>query len=110
LNYDLIGVTDTHSDNHYGTVSMNGSLVSLADSYANAFPGQRLAYNDMSLEYGGLFDINGTWAPPHSSHRFGVDADLRLVPAERRLRLHQLITAAGISRVIVEGNHWHLRQ
>ena len=89
---------------------MNGSLVSLADSYADAFPNQRLAYNGMSLVDGGLFDISGMWAPPHSSHRFGVDADLRLVPVAQRRRLRQLITAAGISTVIVEGNHWHLRQ
>lgn len=109
-NYDLIGATANHGDNHYGTPGMNGSLVTLADSYTAAFPGGRLAYNDMSLVTGGLFDISGAWAPPHSSHRFGVDVDLRLVPATQRRRLRQLITASGIAQTIVEGDHWHLRQ
>jgi hypothetical protein len=109
-NYDLVGATATHVDNHYGTGGMNGSLVTLANSFAAAFSGGRLAYNDMSLVTGGLFDINATWARPHASHRFGVDADLRLVPVAQRRRLRQLITASGISTVFVEGNHWHLRQ
>jgi hypothetical protein len=109
-NYDLIGATGTHPDNHYGTAGMNGSLVTLADSYAAAFTGGRLAYNDMSLVTGGLFDISAGWSRPHSSHRFGTDVDLRLVAAANRRRLRQLITAAGISQTIVEGDHWHLRQ
>src|SRR5260370_23975273 len=54
-NYVLVGQTATHPDNHYGTGTMNATLVNLADSYAAAFPGQSLAYNDMSLVTGGLF-------------------------------------------------------
>lgn|GEM_PF-2036471 len=109
-NYDLVGATTAHGDNHYGTSSFNSSLVTLADKYAAAFPGSKLAYNDMSLVQGGLFDISGAWAPPHRSHRFGVDMDLRLVPAARRKKLRQLINAAGIATILVEGNHWHIRQ
>jgi hypothetical protein len=109
-NYDLVGATATHGDNHNGTPTFNASLGTLADSYVLAFPGQRLAYNDMSLPLGGLFDINATWAPPHVSHRFGVDCDLRLVPPQQRRRVRQLIAAAGIGTIIVEGNHWHIRQ
>lgn len=109
-NYDLVGATATHGDNHYGTPTFNGSLETLADSYAAAFPGQILFYNDMSLPQGGLFDWKATWAPPHSSHRFGVDLDFRLVAPQRQRRLRQLIAAAGIRTIIVEGDHWHLRQ
>jgi hypothetical protein len=109
-NYDLVGATTNHGDNHYGTASMNGALVTLADSYTAAFLNNRLAYNDMSLVTGGLFDINGGWSPPHASHRMGVDCDVRFVPATQRRRLRQLITAAGISTLFVEGDHWHMRQ
>jgi hypothetical protein len=109
-NYILVGATSTHGDNHYGTPTFNGALRALADAYTSAFPGQRLAYNDMSLPQGGLFDIRAGWAPPHSSHRFGVDLDLRLVPAQQRPRLRQLINAAGIRTILVEGDHWHIRQ
>jgi hypothetical protein len=109
-NYDLVGATANHGDNHYGTASLNGALVNLADSYAAAFPNNKLAYNDMSLVTGGVFDINGSWAPPHASHRMGVDCDVRFVPPTQRRRFRQLIMAAGISTVFQEGDHWHMRQ
>lgn len=109
-NYNLVGQTAAHGDNHYGTSTFNSSLVKLADSYAAEYPGSKLDYNDMSLVQGGLFDISGGWAPPHRSHRFGVDMDLRLVAPERRKKLKQLIIKAGIPTVLVEGNHWHVRQ
>ncbi len=32
--------------------------------------------NDISLPYGGLFDINGGWSNPHVSHRIGNDIDI----------------------------------
>lgn len=109
-NFDLIGQTTSHPDNHWGTASLLGSLVRLANTYANNYPGSRLAYNDISLQYGGLFDIGAGWGTPHRSHRLGTDVDLRLVPVNRRQALRQLITSSGISMIIIEGNHWHLRQ
>lgn len=109
-NYQLVGQTATHPDNHYGTGTMNATLVNLANSYAQAFPGQTVAYNDMSLVTGGLFDINAGWSKPHASHRLGNDADFRFPPVNLRRRARQLILASGIRLVIVEGDHWHLRQ
>jgi hypothetical protein len=108
--YDLIGQTTPHPENHYGTASLIASLRILAQAYAKAFPGNRLAYNDMSLEFGGLFDIAAGWRPPHRSHRLGTDVDLRLVPARQRQALRHLIRQSGIGTILVEGDHWHLRQ
>lgn len=110
-NYQLIGITATHPDSHNGTPAMNGALVGLADAYAAAFPNSVLGINDMSLTAGGLFDYQATWAKPHASHRFGVDADLALVPVAQRRRVRQLISAAGLT-IIPEGveTHWHVRQ
>lgn len=33
--------------------------------------------NDMSLPWGGLFDIGGNWQPPHSGHRCGTVSDIQ---------------------------------
>jgi len=109
-NYSLVGQTANHGDNHYGNATMNATLVNLANAYVAVFPGNPLAYNDMSLVTGGLFDISGGWSKPHVSHRFGNDADLRFPPVSQRRRARQLIYASGISLIIIEGDHWHLRQ
>lgn len=119
-NYVLVGsfgepgVTSQHVSNHFGLPSFNRSLQQLADRYAAGFPGQRLEYNDMSLPLGGLFDVNNNWRPPHHSHRFGTDVDVRLVPPMNRDRLRHLIRAqdSGIRTLIEETrpSHWHLRQ
>jgi len=51
-------------------------LHQLADEY-NAMWGLQFAYNDSSLPYGGLFDINGNWQPDHDWHRKGRSQDVR---------------------------------
>lgn len=109
--YTLVGATATHPSNHFGHPTFNATLQVLGGLYAADFAGETLGYNDMSLVNGGLFDLDAAWQPPHFSHRFGTDIDVRLVAPERRARLRQLIRAAdpGIT-IIVEGNHWHLRQ
>lgn len=109
-NYSLIGATANHGDNHYGTSTMNATLVNLANAYVAVFPNNPLAYNDMSLVTGGIFDISGAWSKPHASHRLGNDADLRFPPVAQRRRARQIILASGITLIIVEGDHWHLRQ
>jgi hypothetical protein len=112
VNYDLIGMTVSHSDNHYGLQGFNSCLRTLAKRYAATYPGSKLAYNDMSLINGGLFDISGAWSRPHGSHRFGNDGDLDIssVPVTRRSLLRGLAKNAGMSTILVYGTHWHLRQ
>jgi hypothetical protein len=67
--------------NHPDPVAFTGSALTLqmlplvAENYW-ILSGRRLSVNDMSLIKGGLFDINATWVPPHSSHREGKDADI----------------------------------
>lgn len=110
MTYDLVGQTAAHPDNHYGTPSFIASLGTLAYAYNQMFPGQKLAYNDMSLPWGGIFDIFANWGSPHRSHRLGTDVDVRLVPVNRRQALQHMIRQSGISTILIEGNHWHLRQ
>ena len=53
------------------------SLSRLPDSLRSRqrFPAT-LGVNDMSLELGGVFDIDRTWLPPHAEHRVGHNADI----------------------------------
>jgi hypothetical protein len=73
-----IGGTRDHKDNHYVTTVAKKGLENLAKEYqATINPGQKLYINDASLEWGGLLDDDGNWAPPHGSHRRGDAIDIR---------------------------------
>lgn len=86
------GIKTTHPDNHYGNATFNQKLESIASNYYEKFhcyekaeDGSHLGYqaigvNDMSLPYGGLFDVDNNWKPPHSSpgHAKGLAADIRV--------------------------------
>jgi len=87
-NYVLVGTPDAndpcrstpptslHYESHYGTAGLNTSVIDIADDYASYAPGIRIRINDMSLEWGGLFDIGNNWSsvPGHSGHRIGRNA------------------------------------
>jgi len=113
------GVASRHVGNHVGTPSVIASLRILATLYSILFPGQLLQYNDMSLVWGGLFDVGNAWSPSplgHFTHRFGTDADVRVtdqtVPVQNRTLLRLLIRLAGFPGVVEETarRHWHLIQ
>jgi hypothetical protein len=113
--YDLVGQTAEHPDNHFGAAATVANLQQIAADYeahkaANNLPAwPRIGYNDISLEHGGIFDINGDWAPPHRTHRVGQTLDFRTnhLNAAQRAVLRPVIVAAGAT-VLDEGNHWHL--
>jgi hypothetical protein len=66
--------------NQYGTATINDALLKIAIKWHSSFPAEQLLFiNDMSLPYGGLFDVNGQWntSGGHSSHRIGTDVDIR---------------------------------
>jgi hypothetical protein len=35
-----------------------------------------LKITSVSLKFGGLYDFDGTWAPPHETHKLGTDVDI----------------------------------
>lgn len=72
-----------HHDNHYLTANAIGNLEKLAKLYKNTTnPGSRLYLNDASLKWGGLFDVGSTsWRKPHTTHRLGVEIDIRAAAA-----------------------------
>lgn len=116
--YDLIGsygmpwVTSMHNNNHGVTGSFRQKLQKLAEFYFLRY-GAKLAYNDISLENGGLFDVRNNWKPSHHEHRIGISADLRLVPVNRRQELLKMVQKAGIigaTKFEDDKNHWHIRE
>lgn len=67
-------------DNNYGTAYTLSAAYYAVGKYVkdhalNTAPDVYLAVIDMSLPYGGLFDINGDWSTPHDWHRKGTSVD-----------------------------------
>ncbi len=72
----LTGGEETiHPDNHYTTVYAMTNTWLIAETYYELTE-TTLGINDMSIRWGGLFDINGNWSTPHLSHRTGEDVDI----------------------------------
>lgn len=69
-----------HPDHHYGTPRFLDALKAIAKDFADSSQGAPpLGYNDISLRWGGVFDIStgSEWHPPHCGHRMGDNCDMR---------------------------------
>ena len=78
--YVNIGWTSIHPwGNHYGTLNTVYGVQDTASQYHAEFPQHPIiAINDLSLVYGGLFDVGlSKWSPPHETHRYGTSVDIR---------------------------------
>ena len=79
----------TPNNNHGINSEALGSLESAASEFRNARwnrSRERMRINDISLPFGGLFDISGRWLNPHDSHRNGKDVDIENINRLRQLR------------------------
>ncbi|MBF8247468.1 MAG: hypothetical protein HW374_268 [Bacteroidetes bacterium] len=88
-NYNKIGGTCAHhgpggptgcttpDNNHYAAQLVRDSLPFMANKWVDSLGQDALSINDISLPYGGLFDVGGHWVPEHSEHREGLDVDVR---------------------------------
>ncbi|MDD5057960.1 MAG: hypothetical protein PHQ60_08810 [Sideroxydans sp.] len=85
-----IGETDKHSENHFLKPNAVQELLEIAMKYHTQQEFQILNYatnkrvpplplyvNDASLEWGGKFDLSGTWTGSHAEHKRGASVDLR---------------------------------
>ena len=95
----------------------------IADDYKLQFypntaipDGEKLRMNDMSLIYGGKFDLCNNWGADcsHAEHRVGINCDLGSsnVPGERWEELTRIFARHGSPNYNDEtssANHWHLR-
>lgn len=108
--YTLVGATAKHGTNHFAVPEVLSAIPLLASDYRAEFPKDpSLLVNDISLRYGGLFDIGGDWAAPHITHRSGYHVDMQksTIPAAHQARFEELAAKHG-ARILVEGTHYHL--
>jgi hypothetical protein len=77
--WTLVGATSAHGGstayNHWMTSNAAYGIYNATVAYQQTYPGLVQA-NDMSLPYGGLFDIYGNWTAPHKDHWYGTAADI----------------------------------
>ena len=79
--YSLTGANGAHPNNHYiYNESPKDNLIDAATDFSNASwnTSGDMYLNDISLKWGGLFDLNNNWnsARGHRSHRTGKDIDV----------------------------------
>ncbi len=94
------GANTLHPFNHYATTTTVDALISLASQWNSAHPGaNKLVFNDMSLKWGGLFDVYGNWRGSHSNHSFGtaIDVSKRCIKKSSRAAFIRLIDSLGFS-------------
>ncbi len=76
-----VGGTVQHASNHFLTVAATYRMLEIASKYKQIWPtAPQLTLNDASLEWGGKFDIDGTWETNprrHAEHRLGDNIDIR---------------------------------
>jgi hypothetical protein len=106
--FQEIGQTGKHDDNHYLTPAAIDKAQTLAYYYKDPFADYPLLrYNDASLVWGGVFDLDGDWQPPHSEHARGVVIDVRAnhlpdaIPVKNYKMFEKLVTQK------IGGNYLH---
>jgi hypothetical protein len=111
--YQLVGETGAHTFNHFGTFNAVYRLQQICIQFYNE-TGLQAGVNDMSLPWGGLFDIGPPYGPfwqqPHGTHMTGLNADMPFqylgTPAQRQ-RFREIADLFH-ALVLDEGNHFHL--
>ncbi len=109
---DTTGAISPHRKSFYAVPAMIPYLVAAADSIHRLF-GHDLLLNDMSLPYGGFFDLDTHWGADsikHLEHRLGRSADAD-VHGKAYARLYKIWTSDSSAGLFVfpEGSHLHLR-
>lgn len=82
-----IGYVPAHPSHHWGTAAVVGAVSDIAQQYHGEFycvpPAQGLkgyeplGVNDLSLPWGGTFDVDLNWIGPHDTHHKGKAVDFR---------------------------------
>ncbi|MBI4655986.1 MAG: hypothetical protein HY746_04460 [Elusimicrobia bacterium] len=112
--YISTGATAWHPENHYGEYKALKKMQSIAWTYKQEFPNDSLlVINDISLPWGGLFDVGTTttppiqlipWRPPHWYHRYGRQIDVRSWSIEHPERFEAICCANGVQPILERGN------
>ena len=130
--YELVGASENNAatndpcrtdppislhDGHFGTQNLITAIINIANAYYRDNNSVRIRVNDMSLEYGGLFDCMNNWQTPHSSHRTGIHADIGFSGIDLNNacinsldldQLQRIFVNCGINWEIHNNNHYHI--
>ena len=97
----LTGHTGNHPNNHYGTPNTVTRIGAMATDYFNFSDGFSIGINDMSLIWGGLFDLGPDYgglfwsSPPHTYHRIGKSVDIDQPGVDQRLLTDKAKAVSG---------------
>lgn len=123
-NYILEGERPRHPSNHWGIATTNQRLVAIANAYKAQFYGEgaipdddKNRFNDMSLIFGGKFEVAGNWNLDnvnHEQHRVGRNCDfdspvvLKHTPS-RQTAMEQIFSDNDVDfGREFSAAHWHL--
>jgi hypothetical protein len=126
--YTFSGWTADHPTSHYGTVTAVEGIQNIMRDF-RAQTGLVASVNDMSLPWGGTFDLGPAYASAscpvpavnywtnscaHAEHRTGRNADIPYTPlGGERARFYTIAllygAGDGVGGIKSEGNHYHLR-
>ena len=76
----MIGGTNEHNGthNHFGINDVVQNIIQISNDWKEEHPDKHiLEINDISLPFGGKFDVNGKWNGAHQTHRKGRNVDIR---------------------------------
>lgn len=108
------GYTTGHggnSFNHWMTSTARAKLWTVVSRFLTTHPTQgKVALNDMSLNFGGVFDLRRNWSPPHFTHSYGTSVDVQArtvstgysIPASRVDDFLSECRAAGATSAALE--------
>lgn len=118
VGYTVDGDTTKHPATHYVTPDFKTQLQAIGAAWNKTCPNSTkpypLTFLQMSLPWGGLFDVNGNWKPPHSGHRFGNHADVSKWRVRKGNRAKLVRTMCDYANVYSEGDeeyedpHYHV--
>ena len=117
--YELSGKTAEHPYNHYVTSEFAAQLMAIGGTWKEACPKSKpLVYNDMSLPWGGKFDLALGWGvnpkEPHAGHNYGNNADVSKWRVRKGNRAKLVKMMCEYAHVYTEGDgagespHYHL--
>ncbi|MDA8242965.1 MAG: hypothetical protein M0025_02465 [Elusimicrobia bacterium] len=101
--YNSVLAAQYHPESHWGQKSFIDELTTIANDYHAAFPKAKpIRINDISLPWGGRFDLKLGWGvdshgqqsqESHTGHRLGVEGDISKisVPKANREKLLEII-------------------
>lgn len=112
----LASLTSEHNINHFGKNSLIVAIQNIAREYNSLHPNQRLRINDMSIEFGGKFDISNNWRGGHATHRIGTNADIGFTGVDENGNcvnlnnkdLKAIIKKYSSREPYREGSHYHI--